>query len=103
MTDLKGRTVVVIGGSSGIGLRVAELASADGAQLIIGGRGQQRLDEAFSSCKSIGESPGTKAVVFAGQSFSTAPPENPLITYPIHQPPQSFPSQHGTPAPSARF
>ena len=47
MSDSK--TLVVIGGSSGIGLRTAQVAAAQGAQVIIGGRDRQRLDEALKT------------------------------------------------------
>lgn len=43
---LKDKTLVVIGGSSGIGLRVAQLAADIGAQLIIVGRNAERLEAA---------------------------------------------------------
>lgn len=46
MQNLQGKTVVVIGGSSGIGLRVAQLAAEQGAQLCILGRHAQRLAQA---------------------------------------------------------
>lgn len=46
--SLTGKTLVVIGGSSGIGLRVAELAAEAGAELIIVGRDAQRLASAQS-------------------------------------------------------
>src|SRR6201987_1471707 len=39
-------TVVVIGGSSGIGLAVARRSLADGATVVIAGRSRQRLDAA---------------------------------------------------------
>ncbi len=45
--SIENKTIVVIGGTSGIGLRVAELALAAGAtRLIIGGRNPQRLQQA---------------------------------------------------------
>jgi NAD(P)-dependent dehydrogenase (short-subunit alcohol dehydrogenase family) len=44
--DLLGRTVVVIGGSSGIGLETARLARARGADLILAARNPDRLAEA---------------------------------------------------------
>ena len=46
MSELTDRKVAIIGGSSGIGFRVAERAAAEGAQLILLGRNPQRLDEA---------------------------------------------------------
>src|SRR3954454_11354695 len=43
---LAGQTVVVIGGSSGIGLETAHQARTAGAELIITGRNGDRLDRA---------------------------------------------------------
>ena len=42
-------TVVVIGGSSGLGLAVARRCLADGARVVIAGRSQQRLDAVRSA------------------------------------------------------
>jgi NAD(P)-dependent dehydrogenase (short-subunit alcohol dehydrogenase family) len=44
--DLRGQTVVVIGGSSGIGLETARLARADGADIILTARDPDRLHRA---------------------------------------------------------
>ena len=44
--DLPGQTVVVIGGSSGIGLETARRACAEGAAVILTGRDQARLQRA---------------------------------------------------------
>lgn len=44
MNDLSAATVVVIGGTSGIGLETARLAHAAGAKIIVTGRDQGRLD-----------------------------------------------------------
>ena len=46
--ELAGQTVVLIGGSSGIGLETARLARTDGADVILVGRNQDRLDRAAS-------------------------------------------------------
>ena len=43
---LVGQTVVVIGGSSGIGLETARLARTEGADVVITGRDHARLEEA---------------------------------------------------------
>jgi NAD(P)-dependent dehydrogenase (short-subunit alcohol dehydrogenase family) len=43
---LAGQTVVLIGGSAGIGLETGRLARAEGAEVILTGRDQDRLDEA---------------------------------------------------------
>ena len=44
--DLRGQTVVVIGGSSGIGLETARLARASGANIILTARDPDRLHRA---------------------------------------------------------
>ncbi|HUK91465.1 MAG TPA: SDR family oxidoreductase [Blastocatellia bacterium] len=44
--QLAGQTVVVIGGSSGIGLETARLAGAEGARVVITGRNPERLKQA---------------------------------------------------------
>ena len=44
--ELVGQTVVVIGGSAGIGLETARRARAEGAELILTGRNPQRLKQA---------------------------------------------------------
>jgi NAD(P)-dependent dehydrogenase (short-subunit alcohol dehydrogenase family) len=46
--ELLGQTVVVIGGSSGIGLETARRARAEGAKLILTGRNSERLQRAAS-------------------------------------------------------
>jgi NAD(P)-dependent dehydrogenase (short-subunit alcohol dehydrogenase family) len=43
---LSGQTVVVLGGSAGIGLEVGRLAQAQGAQIVLTGRNAQRLQGA---------------------------------------------------------
>jgi NADP-dependent 3-hydroxy acid dehydrogenase YdfG len=44
--ELLGQTVVVIGGSAGIGLETARRARAEGAKLILTGRNPERLQRA---------------------------------------------------------
>jgi NAD(P)-dependent dehydrogenase (short-subunit alcohol dehydrogenase family) len=44
--ELLGQTVVVIGGSSGIGLETARLARAEGAKVVLTGRNAERLNQA---------------------------------------------------------
>jgi NAD(P)-dependent dehydrogenase (short-subunit alcohol dehydrogenase family) len=44
--SLEDRTVVVIGGTSGIGLAVALLAASNGAKLVVTGRNPAKLDDA---------------------------------------------------------
>ena len=44
--ELVGQTVVVIGGSAGIGLETARRARAEGAEVILTGRSPDRLEQA---------------------------------------------------------
>ena len=44
--DLRGQTVVLIGGSSGMGLETARLAQAHGAEVVLTGRDPDRLRDA---------------------------------------------------------
>ena len=53
MTDLTGQTVVVIGGSAGIGLETARLARAAGADVILTGRDPDRLERAASDIGAL--------------------------------------------------
>ena len=51
--ELLGQTVVVIGGSAGIGLETARRASAEGAKLILTGRSPERLQRAASEVHAL--------------------------------------------------
>jgi NAD(P)-dependent dehydrogenase (short-subunit alcohol dehydrogenase family) len=44
--QLRGQTVVLIGGSAGIGLETARLARAEGAEVVLVGRNAERLEQA---------------------------------------------------------
>jgi NAD(P)-dependent dehydrogenase (short-subunit alcohol dehydrogenase family) len=46
--ELLGQTVVVIGGSSGIGLETARRARVEGADVVLTGRNPERLQQAAS-------------------------------------------------------
>jgi len=56
MLDLKGRTVVITGGATGIGLGLANACGEKGARLVIGERRPARLDEAVSALRHRGYS-----------------------------------------------
>ena len=51
--DLAGQTVVVIGGSAGIGLEAARRARAEGAGVILAGRDSARLQQAASELGAL--------------------------------------------------
>jgi NAD(P)-dependent dehydrogenase (short-subunit alcohol dehydrogenase family) len=52
---LEGKRVVIIGGSSGIGLETARLALAAGALVTIAGRSEERLERAAKAISSSGD------------------------------------------------
>src|ERR1700683_2579785 len=54
--ELLGQTVVVIGGSSGIGLEVARQARAAGADVILTGRDAERLGRAAGEVGALSSS-----------------------------------------------
>ena len=62
MGRLDGKTVVVTGASSGIGLAIAKVLGAEGGNIVLNGRKQENMDAA---AKEI-EAAGGKAVVKAG-------------------------------------
>ena len=47
-STLQGKKVVVLGGSSGIGLEVSRAALAQGAEVVIASSNQQRIDQAIA-------------------------------------------------------
>lgn len=51
---LAGRGAVVVGGTRGIGLAVAELLSAQGARIVVNGRGPDAVSEAAQRVSGIG-------------------------------------------------
>lgn len=51
--ELLGQTVVVIGGSAGIGLETARRARAEGARLILTGRNPERLQRAAAELEAL--------------------------------------------------
>ncbi len=54
--QLAGQTVVVIGGSAGIGLETARLANSEGARLVLAARNAERLEQVareFTSAKTV--------------------------------------------------
>lgn len=46
--SIEGERIVIIGGSSGIGLAVAKMASSKGAAVVIAGRSRERLEKAMA-------------------------------------------------------
>src|SRR5271165_4301578 len=54
--ELLGQTVVVIGGSAGIGLETARRASAEGAKLILTGRNPELLQRAATELDALSTS-----------------------------------------------
>ncbi|WP_159877689.1 SDR family oxidoreductase [Aquitalea denitrificans] len=85
MANLNKQTIVIIGGSSGIGLRIAELAAAEGARIIIAGRNTERLAAAQSRLQQLGAAVSSHQVdahdhQALEQWFATLPDFNHLVS-----------------------
>ena len=51
--SLKGKTVVITGASSGVGLAAAEAFASEGCNVVIVARGQQGVDKAVAYCREL--------------------------------------------------
>lgn len=51
--SLKGKTVVITGGSSGVGRAVAEAFALEGCNIVVAARGKQGLDETVQLCRDL--------------------------------------------------
>ncbi|AZA57733.1 SDR family oxidoreductase [Chryseobacterium shandongense] len=52
--SLKGKTVVITGGSSGVGRAAAEAFALEGCNIVVAARGKEALDETVSLCRYLG-------------------------------------------------
>lgn len=52
--DLHGKTVVITGGTSGVGRAAVEAFALEGCNIVIAARGQEGLDETVSLCHDLG-------------------------------------------------
>lgn len=52
--SLAGKTVVITGGSSGVGRATAEAFALEGCNVVIAARGKEALDETVSLCRDLG-------------------------------------------------
>jgi short-subunit dehydrogenase involved in D-alanine esterification of teichoic acids len=69
--ELRGQTVVVIGGSAGIGLETPRRARTEGADVILTGCNPERLKSAASALGALGSAALTGATydIDGGQQF----------------------------------
>ena len=87
--DLAGQTVVVIGGTAGIGLETARRARAEGAELILTARNPERLSE-------VGRELGARTAAFDATDFDR------LQRFFAELPGRSTTSSSPVPAPTTR-
>lgn len=52
--SLRGKTVVITGGTSGVGRATAEAFALEGCNVVVAARGQEGLDETVSLCHDLG-------------------------------------------------
>src|SRR5262249_16014270 len=73
--QLLGQTVVLIGGSAGIGLETARRAKAEGADVVLTGRNAERLNQAALDIDARSTAPFDAADPAALRGFFEDPPE----------------------------
>ena len=61
--ELTGKTALITGGTSGIGLAIARRLLAEGAKVFICGRDEAKLADALAELKPFGEAYGATAHV----------------------------------------
>lgn len=54
--SLRGKTVVITGGSSGVGRAAAEAFALEGCNIVVAARGKEALDETVALCRDLGVS-----------------------------------------------
>jgi Short-chain dehydrogenases of various substrate specificities len=52
--NLRGKTVVITGGSSGVGRAAAEAFALEGCNIVVAARGKEALDETVTLCRDLG-------------------------------------------------
>lgn len=52
--NLQGKTIVITGGTSGVGRAVAEAFALEGCNIVVAARGQEGLDKTVSLCHDLG-------------------------------------------------
>src|ERR1700710_1804894 len=81
--ELRGQTVVVIGGSAGIGLETARRARAEGAEVILTGRNPERLQQVADELGAPSTPTSDAGVLVALQAFFgelAAPIDHVMVT-----------------------
>ena len=51
--SLRGKTVVITGGSSGVGRAAAEAFALEGCNIVVAARGKEGLDEVVQLCRDL--------------------------------------------------
>lgn len=54
--SIRGKTVVITGGSSGVGRAAAEAFALEGCNIVVAARGKEALDETVALCRDLGVS-----------------------------------------------
>ncbi|NPA09099.1 MAG: SDR family oxidoreductase [Chlorobi bacterium] len=54
--NLRGKTVVITGGSNGVGRAAAEAFALEGCNIVVAARGKEALDETVALCRDLGVS-----------------------------------------------
>ncbi|KAF2717694.1 NAD(P)-binding protein [Polychaeton citri CBS 116435] len=78
--DVDGRTVLITGGSTGMGRALAKLLASKGANVVIVARTQKNLDEALEYIKPAAKSPGSQRFHAISADVTSAVENERIIT-----------------------
>ena len=94
MTALAGKHVLIVGGSSGIGLAAAKAAAVAGAKVTIAARHQDRLDSAAAAIGhgASGRVRSTPAMMNRSRTFSATACGTTLLRAPARADAVGFPT-----------
>ncbi|KAI1390362.1 uncharacterized protein F4822DRAFT_233968 [Hypoxylon trugodes] len=81
-TDLRGKTVFVVGGSGGLGKEMSKVIAAQGAHITIFSRNQEQLDDAKNEILAVRQDEAQKISAVAGDMGTSSNAHSSIATQP---------------------